>query len=104
MLFLFQYDATISGGHGGGGEYEVQLGFGWSNSVVMDLLDMYGDSLTAVDEFDSLLAEPVRGELADEVSRSGTGADGGRVTGAGASGIVTILLAALATLTAGALG
>ncbi|XP_019696678.1 trehalase isoform X2 [Harpegnathos saltator] len=46
-----KYDATVSGGHGTGGEYEVQLGFGWSNGVVMDLLDKYGDRLTAEDYF-----------------------------------------------------
>ncbi|RLU23209.1 hypothetical protein DMN91_003412 [Ooceraea biroi] len=46
-----KYDATVSGGHGGGGEYEVQLGFGWSNGIVMDLLDKYGDKLTAEDYF-----------------------------------------------------
>lgn len=49
--FCSQYDATVSGGHGSGGEYEVQLGFGWSNGLVMDLLDKYGDRLTAEDYF-----------------------------------------------------
>ncbi|XP_067209128.1 trehalase isoform X1 [Linepithema humile] len=46
-----KYDATVSGGHGSGGEYEVQLGFGWSNGLVMDLMDKYGDKLTAEDYF-----------------------------------------------------
>ncbi|KYN15329.1 Trehalase [Trachymyrmex cornetzi] len=46
-----KYDATVSGGHGSGGEYEVQLGFGWSNGLVMSLLDKYGDRLTAEDYF-----------------------------------------------------
>ncbi|XP_018343589.1 PREDICTED: trehalase isoform X2 [Trachymyrmex septentrionalis] len=46
-----KYDATVSGGHGSGGEYEVQLGFGWSNGLVMTLLDKYGDRLTAEDYF-----------------------------------------------------
>lgn len=50
-MFGSQYDATVSGGHGGGGEYEVQLGFGWSNGLIMDLLDKYGDRLTAEDHF-----------------------------------------------------
>lgn len=48
---MFQYDATVAGGHGGGGEYEVQLGFGWSNGVVMELMHRYGDKLTAEDIF-----------------------------------------------------
>ncbi|CAJ0928868.1 unnamed protein product, partial [Mesorhabditis belari] len=29
----------------GGGEYDVQEGFGWTNGVVLDLLTTYGDSL-----------------------------------------------------------
>lgn len=48
---MLQYDATVSGGYGGGGEYEVQLGFGWSNGLILDLLDKYGDRLTAENHF-----------------------------------------------------
>lgn len=51
FCFDSQYDATVSGGHGGGGEYEVQLGFGWSNGLIMDLLNKYGDRLRAKDHF-----------------------------------------------------
>lgn len=40
-----KYDADKVGGHGGGGEYEIQMGFGWTNGVILDLLDMYGDTL-----------------------------------------------------------
>nr|CAD7196475.1 unnamed protein product [Timema douglasi] len=47
-----KYDATVSGGHGSGGEYNVQLGFGWTNGVIMELLDKYGDRLTAEDRFE----------------------------------------------------
>ncbi|XP_069695388.1 trehalase-like isoform X2 [Periplaneta americana] len=46
-----KYDATIPGGHGGGGEYETQLGFGWTNGVIIDLLDKYGDRLSVQDRF-----------------------------------------------------
>ncbi|XP_014607616.1 PREDICTED: trehalase isoform X2 [Polistes canadensis] len=46
-----KYDATVSGGYGGGGEYEVQLGFGWSNGLAMILLDKYGQTLVADDKF-----------------------------------------------------
>ncbi|KAL1137712.1 hypothetical protein AAG570_009408 [Ranatra chinensis] len=42
-----KYDASKFGGHGGGGEYEVQLGFGWSNGVILDFLDMYGRDATS---------------------------------------------------------
>jgi hypothetical protein len=34
------------GQHGGGGEYEVQSGFGWTNGVVLALLEKYGSELT----------------------------------------------------------
>lgn len=30
-----KYNAVIIGKHGGGGEYEVQKGFGWSNGVAI---------------------------------------------------------------------
>ena len=39
--------ATELGGHGGGGEYEVQTGFGWTNGVILDLLDHYGNVLSS---------------------------------------------------------
>ncbi|PAV62617.1 hypothetical protein WR25_10414 [Diploscapter pachys] len=41
-----KYNVTIHSDEvhaGSGGEYEVQMGFGWSNGVVLDLLDKYGD-------------------------------------------------------------
>lgn len=40
-----KYIATEFGASGGGGEYEVQKGFGWSNGVVLDLLNRYGATL-----------------------------------------------------------
>ncbi|XP_055694077.1 trehalase isoform X1 [Lutzomyia longipalpis] len=42
-----KYNAEEMGGHGGGGEYEVQIGFGWSNGVIIELLNKYGDILSA---------------------------------------------------------
>ncbi|CAG9811917.1 unnamed protein product [Chironomus riparius] len=42
-----KYMATELGGHGGGGEYEVQTGFGWTNGVILDLLDHYGNVLSS---------------------------------------------------------
>ncbi|XP_053965335.1 trehalase isoform X1 [Anastrepha ludens] len=41
-----KYDATRFGGHGGGGEYEVQKGFGWSNGVIIEFLAKYGGELS----------------------------------------------------------
>lgn len=42
-----KYDVNAGGKPGGGGEYEVQLGFGWTNGVALQLLDSYGERLTA---------------------------------------------------------
>ncbi|XP_066997114.2 trehalase isoform X2 [Anabrus simplex] len=86
-----KYDATVLGGHGGGGEYETQLGFGWTNGVIMELLDKYGGNLTVRDRFD---AGPVTQSIsALAVASSTTG-----------SQILTALLALLATLAAGSIG
>ncbi|KAJ8972938.1 hypothetical protein NQ317_013209 [Molorchus minor] len=36
-----KYDAKNSGQFGGGGEYIIQAGFGWTNGCVMELIDAY---------------------------------------------------------------
>ncbi|XP_043471922.1 trehalase-like isoform X2 [Leptopilina heterotoma] len=36
-----KYDAVKPGFYGGGGEYVVQSGFGWTNGVIFELLDIY---------------------------------------------------------------
>ena len=41
----FQYNCETSGRVGSGGEYDVQLGFGWTNGVCLMLLDKYADSM-----------------------------------------------------------
>jgi alpha,alpha-trehalase len=46
-LFLEKYDARTPGSPGGGGEYSLQEGFGWTNGVLLDLLSKYGSELTA---------------------------------------------------------
>ncbi|XP_043283050.1 trehalase-like isoform X2 [Venturia canescens] len=46
-----KYDATQFGVGGDGGEYAVQTGFGWTNGLVMDLINKYGQRLTAYDHF-----------------------------------------------------
>ncbi|XP_053680551.1 trehalase [Anopheles nili] len=43
-----KYDAQELGGHGGGGEYDVQTGFGWTNGAAMDLMNKYADRMTTV--------------------------------------------------------
>ncbi|KAL7400533.1 hypothetical protein ABVT39_013484 [Epinephelus coioides] len=42
-----KYDVNGDGKPGGGGEYEVQLGFGWTNGVALQLLNQYGATLTS---------------------------------------------------------
>ncbi|KAJ8727901.1 hypothetical protein PYW08_016286 [Mythimna loreyi] len=44
-----KYDAENPGKYGGGGEYNVQFGFGWSNGAVLEFLHKYGSVLTASD-------------------------------------------------------
>lgn len=39
---LLQYSAEVIGLGGGGGEYQVVTGFGWSNGVIMHLFNTYG--------------------------------------------------------------
>jgi alpha,alpha-trehalase len=44
-LMYEKYDCSVAGQPGGGGEYTVQTGFGWTNGVVLSLLWQYGDLL-----------------------------------------------------------
>ncbi|CAH2038003.1 unnamed protein product, partial [Iphiclides podalirius] len=44
-----KYDVEQPGRIGGGGEYVVQTGFGWSNGVVLEMISTYGLQLTATD-------------------------------------------------------
>lgn len=37
-----KYDATAVGVQGGGGEYDIQIGFGWTNGVALYFLQKYG--------------------------------------------------------------
>lgn len=47
-----KYDAEKPGKVGGGGEYNVQFGFGWSNGAVLEFLYKYGSVMTADDYAD----------------------------------------------------
>nr|XP_028564710.1 trehalase [Podarcis muralis] len=42
-----KYDVEGDGKPGGGGEYQVQEGFGWTNGLALRLLHLYGDRLTS---------------------------------------------------------
>ncbi|XP_043533654.1 trehalase isoform X6 [Chiloscyllium plagiosum] len=47
VIRYLEYDVNGDGNPGGGGEYDVQVGFGWTNGVALQLLDEYGDQLTS---------------------------------------------------------
>ncbi len=51
MIFE-KYDPVVRGAAGGGGEYEVQIGFGWTNGVLIDFIETYGDDLVNRDTFE----------------------------------------------------
>lgn len=44
-----KYDTMSLGYPGHGGEYDVQIGFGWSNGVVLDFINTYADRLDSFD-------------------------------------------------------
>ncbi|XP_018571291.1 trehalase isoform X2 [Anoplophora glabripennis] len=85
-----KYDATVPGGYGGGGEYEVQEGFGWTNGVIIDLLSRYADELTVDDP------PPTTEESSTSTNVPGSSSS--------LSSITTALIALLVSLTAGFIG
>jgi alpha,alpha-trehalase len=44
MNIIFQYNCLDVSCGGSGGEYEVQIGFGWSNGVTLDFIHLLQDS------------------------------------------------------------
>jgi len=48
-----KYHAVNPGEVAGGGEYEIQTGFGWSNGVLLELLHKYGDRLSSANYNDT---------------------------------------------------
>ena len=46
-ILFFQYNVEKAGDNGGGGEYESQIGFGWSNGVVFEMMDRYATELSS---------------------------------------------------------
>nr|XP_040580420.1 trehalase-like [Lepeophtheirus salmonis] len=40
-----KYDATDPKSTGHGGEYLVQIGFGWTNGVILDFFKIFGEKL-----------------------------------------------------------
>ncbi|XP_057324477.1 trehalase-like isoform X2 [Microplitis mediator] len=93
-----KYDATVSGSGGGGGEYTVQLGFGWSNGLILDLLNKYQNRLSADSHFIPTLTIDTN-ELAFENLIPNT------VGGVSTAGqVMTGLLALIISIAAGFIG
>lgn len=42
-----KFNVSVHGAPGGGGEYKIQIGFGWTNGVVLDMLCRYPDGLVS---------------------------------------------------------
>lgn len=92
-----QYDATVSGSGGGGGEYTVQLGFGWSNGLILDLLNKYHSSLSADSRFIPTTLDSSPSDLEDLIPNT--------VSGVSTAGqMMTALLALIITIAAGFIG
>ena len=49
-----KYNVNEQGHAGGGGEYDVQTGFGWTNGVVIDFMVLFGDDLLSDEEDEEL--------------------------------------------------
>ncbi|XP_064119906.1 trehalase-like isoform X2 [Macrobrachium nipponense] len=47
-----KYNVSEPGKSGGGGEYKIQEGFGWTNGVVMMFLNVYGHKIKTQDTYD----------------------------------------------------
>jgi len=45
-IMFEKYDVSLLGSPGGGGEYTVQEGFGWTNGVALHLLQLYANTFT----------------------------------------------------------
>ncbi|XP_072049493.1 trehalase-like [Amphiura filiformis] len=46
-IMFEKYDVEKQGVPGHGGEYDTVIGFGWTNGVILTLLEKYGDKLTS---------------------------------------------------------
>jgi len=64
-IFYEKYDSDIIGTSGHGGEYEAEIGFGWTNGLILEMLDEYGLELV-VDERECYV-----GSVADVVALVG---------------------------------
>ncbi|XP_063236307.1 trehalase-like [Bacillus rossius redtenbacheri] len=65
-----KYDARVMGMPGRGGEYENQIGFGWTNGVALDFLHQFGNELVSPTIREAMGAKEERVEPAAEVEQA----------------------------------
>ncbi|BFG05708.1 mucin-5AC [Drosophila madeirensis] len=68
--FMFEkYNCEQFGSGGGGGEYQNQTGFGWTNGIILEYLSRYGQELSLEDRSDvhcsSRVGKSATGKLGD---------------------------------------
>ena len=54
-----KFNVSVQGAPGGGGEYKIQIGFGWTNGVVLDMLRRYPDKLVSGENPTTRSSRPV---------------------------------------------
>ncbi|KAK3929304.1 Trehalase, partial [Frankliniella fusca] len=62
VMMFEKYDAVNIGRFGGGGEYQVQEGFGWTNGLVFELLAKYGSKGGPTGDFGGVGGQGVSGQ------------------------------------------
>ena len=53
-----KFNVSVQGAPGGGGEYDIQVGFGWTIGVILDLLQRYPDELVSGQAHTTLVRNP----------------------------------------------
>ena len=56
---VYEKYSCEEGGQGGGGEYNVQTGFGWTNGVTLSLMARYPDMSSSASSLPSLTTSMV---------------------------------------------
>nr|ARD05073.1 trehalase 1A [Antheraea pernyi] len=63
-----KYDALVAGKYGGGGEYTVQEGFGWTNGLMFELFEKYGKELKSSDSIEDTPVIPADNHSNEKLS------------------------------------
>ncbi|GAV04749.1 Treh [Ramazzottius varieornatus] len=78
--FYEKYDAREMGMYGGGGEYDVQEGFGWTNGGILRLMEIFPNQLVANPPPDNSTFLPPSSSTDGEVTGSSTNASADATT------------------------